>query len=160
MPLTVEVGIKAFGFDLSFPSDILTYVGLESAELTYDFDQLGANVISYQTGDQGGTLTEPSPGSPRSLVEMMDRQILRVGGYKTNSTQNPSSGILVTLIFRASGEFKDLSSLSVIATYDDIKNASIKNDGMINRQNSSQIRQDERPIRNIERKFVGKRDDS
>jgi PKD repeat protein len=177
--------IKAFGFDLSFPSDILTYVGLESAELTKDYDQLDANVIYYQTENQGPAKTEPAENlfsgfrsvfsskifMPQALdsreplqdfdqpiANMTNSRVLRVGGYKTSSTVNPSSGVLVTLIFRVTGEVKDQSSISVIATYDDIQNATIRN-GMPNSQNSFQAREDQKQVRDIERKFAGKRYD-
>jgi parallel beta-helix repeat protein len=134
IPVIIESpsDIKAFGFDLVFPSNVLMYIGLERTELTNDYDQLDANMIN--------------------------NQMLRVGGYKTNSDQNPSSGVLVTLIFRVTGELRDPSSISVIATYDDIQNASIRN-GMINRQNNSQIREDERSVRYVERRSAGKRYD-
>jgi PKD repeat protein len=158
IPVIIESpsDIKAFGFDLAFPSNILTFIGVESADLTYDFDQLGANVISYQIMDQGGAETASSQGSPQSLVNSIDRQMLRVGGYKTNSTQNPSSGILVTLIFRASGEFRDLSSLSIIATYDDIKNAAIKYESASLRTKEHGT-ENRRPARQSNRKQAGKR---
>ena len=178
--------IKAFWFDLSYPSDILTYIGLESTELTDDFDQLDANVLAYQGINQERSKTEPEENfifgfAPIFAIGILTLQainssrpsqefdppstgtgnyrLLRVGGYKTESTANSTSGVLVTLIFRVIREVKDPGSISVIATYDDIKNASVKNDGMINRQNSSQIRENERPAGNVERKSAGKRYD-
>jgi len=188
IPIVVESpsDIKAFGFDLSYPSDILTYIGLESTELTNDFDQLDANVLAYQGINQERPKTgpaedfvfgfdpifstkiltlqainnsRPSPEFDPPSTGAGNYRLLRVGGYKTESTENPTSGVLVTLIFRVIGEVKDPGSISVIATYDDIKNASIKNDGMINRQNSPQVREDERPVRKVERKTPGKRYD-
>jgi PKD repeat protein len=185
IPITVEsaTDIKAFGFDLSYPSDSLAYVGLESTELTYDFNQLDANVLIYQGINQESP--KPRPGEnftigfdPSFTAKILtvstinsrpsqefgsastdtgDFRLLRVGGYKTESMANPTSGILVKLIFRVIGEVKDPGSISIIATYDDIKNASIKNDGMINRQNTTQIREKERPAENNERKLAGKR---
>jgi len=188
IPVIVESpsDIKAFGFDLSYPSDILTYIGLESTELTNDFDQLDANVLAFQEINQERPKTEPEKDfifgfGPVFATKILTLQainrsipsqefdppstgtgnyrLLRVGGYKTESTANPTSGVLVTLIFRVIGEAKDPGSISVIATYDDIKNASIKNNGMINRQNSPQVREDEKPVRKVERKIPGKRYD-
>jgi len=106
--------IGAFGFDLLFPSNQLTYIGLERTELTNDFDQLDANVIPY-----------PMDESTPAQANMVNTSVLRVGGYKTKPTASPSSGVLITLIFRASGEIKEWGSISIIATYDDIQNASI-----------------------------------
>jgi hypothetical protein len=48
-----------------------------------------------------------------------------VGGYKFSSTESPSSGVLITLVFRVTGQVNDPISTSIIATYDDIHNASI-----------------------------------
>jgi len=187
IPVIIESpsDIKAFGFDLAFPSNILMYIGLESTELTKDYDQLDANVISYQAINQDGTNTEPiengfskfdsifaskiltlqadnsrrlSQDVGQPSVNIINYRMLRVGGYKTKPTVNPSSGVLVTLIFRVIGEVKSPSLISVIATYDDMRNASITN-GVINPQNNSQIRKDKRLVRNVERKFTGKRYD-
>jgi len=106
----------------------LTYLTLEGTELTKDYDQLDANVIPHLA---------------------INQKILRVGGYKTHSDQNPSSGVLVTLIFRVTGEFKDNISLPIIATYDDIQNASTQN-GIVHRKNNSQIRENNKVIRNYD----------
>jgi PKD repeat protein len=177
--------IKAFGFDLSFPSSVMTYIGLERTVLTNDYDQLDANVIAYPATNQGENKTEPTEAHlsgfdsilaskifmPQALdsreplqdvdqpiVNKTNYRVLRVGGYKTSLSENPSSGVLVTLIFRVTGEVKDPSPLSVMATYDDIQNASIRN-GMVNSQDNAQVRQEKRPVGNIERKFSGKRYD-
>jgi hypothetical protein len=111
--------IRAFGFDLLFPSDSLTFIRVERTDLTKDFDQLDAAVISQVR----------SPRERRAAIKSVSR-ILRVGGYKTHSRQDPSSGVLVTLIFRATGKAPDQGSLSVIATYDDLQKAPIKMDSI------------------------------
>jgi PKD repeat protein len=134
IPIIVESPseIGAFGFDLLFPSNQLTYIGLERTELTADFDQLDATVIPYlmSPGDSipaqaSGLLREPSDGFDQQPANMVNTSVVRVGGYKTTPAANPSYGVLITLIFRASGELKDSSSILIIATYDDIQNASI-----------------------------------
>jgi hypothetical protein len=149
IPIIIESAseVTAFGFDLAFPSDIMTFIGLESTELTEGYDQLDANVIPYQPTDQ-----EQSDAEPQETL------VLRVGGYKTNPDQNPSSGVLVTLVFRGTGESKDPSPISVIATYDDIQNALVGN-RMINRQNNSEIRENMRQSKDVKRKLPGKRYD-
>jgi PKD repeat protein len=133
-----ESDIRAFGFDLAFPSNVLTFIGLERTDLTKRFDQLDANVIPYQA------------------IILMNSQVLRVGGYKTTPGVNPSCGVLVTLIFRVTGKTKDPNLVSVIATYDHIQNASIRN-GMTNPQNKTGDRKIEKQVINVERKFPGKR---
>ncbi len=45
--------IDSFGFDLAFPANALQFVGLESAELTTGYDQLGANVVPYEPAASG-----------------------------------------------------------------------------------------------------------
>jgi PKD repeat protein len=175
--------IKAFGFDLVFPSDVLTYLGLERTELTKDFDQLDANVISFPETNQKGTNTEPKKtlfsgfdsifaskilmpqalnyGEPSEALEqpainMTDSRILRVGGYKTNPAVNPFSGVLVTLVFRVTGEIKDSSPISVIAVYDDLQNASIRN-GIITPAHNTQIRKNQRSGQNVKNESPGKK---
>ncbi len=106
--------IRAFGFDLAFPADCLTFVGVERTELTEDFDQLEAAVIPQ----------EPSHREPGSVMRGGAR-VLRVGGYKTDSRRDSSAGVLVTLIFRATGHSPDRAPLTIIATYDDVQNASV-----------------------------------
>ena len=63
--------------------------------------------------------------STPAQANMVNTSVVRVGGYKTTPAANPSYGVLITLIFRASGELKDSSSILIIATHDDIQNASI-----------------------------------
>jgi PKD repeat protein len=184
VPIIIEspFEITAFGFDLAFPSDVLTYIGLESTDLTKDYEQLDANVISPQSiyrdeakskpsripmrsdsifaskllMPQALGIREPSQALEQPAINMTDSRILRVGGYKTNPGVNPFSGVLVTLIFRVIGVAKEASPISIIATYDDLQDASIRN-GMISQQNNSQIRETQRPRRNVEKKPPAKR---
>jgi PKD repeat protein len=93
--------IKAFGFDLLFPSEILEYKGVEKAELKKNFLQLDANKIA--------------------------EGLLRVGGYRSAPIMHHSPRVLITLIFRVTGEAKELISFIIINTVDDIRNASCKN---------------------------------
>jgi PKD repeat protein len=142
VPIIVESAsdIGAFGFDLAFSPGWLTYVGLERTELTSDFDQLDANVIPNPTSPEGSTLGgfssfglpagfeaqgKPSEGFDQQPVDTPKGLILRVGGYKSSLTGKSCSGVLVTLVFRVTGEVGDPDSISIIATYDDIQNASI-----------------------------------
>jgi hypothetical protein len=163
IPIIVESAsdIGAFGFDLLFPSNQLTYIGLERTELTNDFDQLDANVVPYlvppdesKSAQASGLFREPSDGFDQQPANMVNTSVLRVGGYKTKPAANPSSGVLITLIFRVSGEVKDSSSISIIATFDDIQNASIIDGTPIPKTSSA-----ERPARKSapEKRLSGKR---
>lgn len=119
VPVIIDSGsdIRAFGFDLAFPGDQLTFIGLERTELTEGFDQLAAAVIPQATPDR----------NLEAGLADGDR-ILRVGGYKTEFSQGLSSGVLVALIFRAAGVSWDPVPLSIIAAYDDLRSASIRTD--------------------------------
>jgi hypothetical protein len=149
VPIIIESPseLTAFGFDLVFPSDILTYIGMESTELTAGYDQLDANVTTCQAPDQ-----DQADGGPAEIP------ILRVGGYKSHSFPSPSSGILVTLVFRVSGEFVDPGQISVIATYDDIQNAVIGN-GVTGPQNNLQVKENTPSRRDVEKAPSNKRYD-
>jgi hypothetical protein len=149
IPIIIECPseVTAFGFDLTFPSNVLTFIRLESTELTKGYDQLDANVIPYLP-----TVQE------QANAALQENLVLRVGGYKTNPDQSPSSGVLVTLIFRGTGEFIDPNATSIIATYDDLQNASVIN-RMNSRQDSSQIRENKRQGKSIKGKLPDKRYD-
>ena len=126
--------LRAFGFDLAFPSDILTFVRVEGSELTRDDDQLDANVISLQRAYGEGAairarqerLSESTPSigratprdqtseptkPPRRFAEAASDAagslVLRVGGYKSHPGLGPVSGVLVTLVFRVTGLSRD-----------------------------------------------------
>jgi PKD repeat protein len=185
IPIIVESPseIKAFGFDLTFPSDQLTYIGFEGTEITSDFDQLDANVISYPMSPKEGNSAKtpedhipvrssifsskilidfdaernPAGGFNRQPAGMIEKTILRVGGYKTKTTVNPTSGVLITLVFRPIGEVKDTSSISIAATYDDIQNASIS-EGTASHK-SAAIERPDRQSAAREKRFSGKRYD-
>jgi PKD repeat protein len=133
IPIIIESPseIGAFGFDLAFPSDNWTYVGLERTDLTNDYDQLAGNVISYQAS-----------GPEQSAAAVPNDQFLRVGGYKTSDYKNASVGVLVTLVFRAKTGFVDPSEISIIAAYDDIQNA------LIYAGSSIRLRENERRAEN------------
>jgi hypothetical protein len=151
VPIIIECPseITAFGFDLAFPSHALTFIRLESTDLTKDYDQLDAAVIRcYQP-----------IGQDRASAEPEGTLLLRVGGYQTRlDSQGPALGVLVTLVFRGTGEFIDPDATSIIATYDDLQNALVMN-RMSARQDSSQIRGTRRQGKNVKRELPDKRSD-
>jgi PKD repeat protein len=108
--------IKAFGFDLVFPSESLAFIGVERTDFSRDFDQIGANETTNGT--------------------------LRVGGYTTHPVSKASSTVLVTLVFRVIGDTGASSSFSIVNTFDDLRHAQVRN-GMI-RQNFLEQRQTQR----------------
>lgn len=143
VPIIVESAsaVDAFGFDLVFSADALTYAGLEIAELTAGYNQLDGNVILGAAPDQ--------------TAQIPNGRVLRVGGYTTQPAAQASSGVLVTLIFKATGKRKGPGPMSFVAAYDDLQNASLKK-GMTHPKNRSQSRRAERPARNIEGKLTGR----
>ncbi|MDH7513616.1 MAG: cohesin domain-containing protein, partial [Clostridiales bacterium] len=110
--------ISAFGLDIEFPAYKLTFVGLEKTGLTQNYSNLDATVVIHEYSEQ---MERENEGSA----------ILRVGGYKTDLTFTPSSGVLITLIFRIKHELADDTQLSITATYDDIKNATVERNSLI-----------------------------
>jgi hypothetical protein len=147
IPIIIECPseVTAFGLDLAFPSNVLTFIRLERTELTRGYNQLDANVIPNQPISQ-----DPANGEPAEIL------VLRVGGYKTNPDQIPSSGVLVTLIFRGTGEFIDPNAPSIIAAYDDLQNALVIN-RMIIRRDNSRIRENKRQGKNVKKILPDKR---
>jgi PKD repeat protein len=116
VPIIIETpsAVGAFGFDLEFPSDKWTFVGLEGSDLTANFEQLSGNVVPYRASGNG-----------QQAADIAEGRFLRVGGYKTSDAANASVGVLVTLVFRAKGGFAAPGDISIIASYDDIQNATI-----------------------------------
>lgn len=106
--------ISAFGLDLEFPSDKLIFLGLDMTADTEKYVQLDANIFF--------------PGSQMEVHETKENfSTLRVGGYKTELTFEPTLKVLVTLLFKTRGDFTPDIKLLITNTYDDIKNAGIRN---------------------------------
>ena len=141
-----EVG--AFGFDLAFPSENWTYVGLEGTNLTNDYEQLAGNVISYQASGLG-----------QSAADAPTDRFLRVGGYRTSEDKNGSAGVLVILVFRAKKGFVDPSEISIIAAYDDIQNASIHAGSSFRLRNKERRAENGRPADQRKGKAVSRKFD-
>jgi hypothetical protein len=135
VPILVDSAseISAFGFDLEFPADKLMFIGLERTALTESYSQLDANIILPEYSEE-------------KVGRKENYSTLRVGGYKTDLTFNASSGVLVTLVFRVERDLAGEAPLSVTATYDDIKHASVNN-GLIKLKNRQNER--ERPSKRL-----------
>jgi len=86
--------LGAFGFDLSFSSRDLAFMGVEWTDLTAGFTQLGANEV--------------------------DEGIVRVGGYSSQPVLPESAGVLVSLVFRVLQRSAEPTAFSIINTYDDL----------------------------------------
>jgi len=125
VPIIVESSpkISAFGFDVLFSSEVLTFIRLERTELTSEFDQLAANLM---LPDQ------------RTINEVPHHKILRVGGYATRPTQNLSKGVLVILVFRVVGINESPNPILIGTAYDDIQNAMINNGKIVLRHSTQE----------------------
>jgi len=97
-------GLDSFGFDLTFPSENLRFIGVEKTELVTDFHQIDGYEV--QEG------------------------ILRVGGYSSEPILSDSPGVLVRLLFRATNKTEQSTPLFFTNAFDDLKNA-IFNTGII-----------------------------
>jgi hypothetical protein len=131
IPVVIDspAAIDSFGLDIAFPAGVLQLLGVERTELTEDYSQLGANVVPYAREEDDGTGAEPE-----GLL------LVRVGGYRNNSDPHPSSGVLVTLVFRRTGKFHDSRALSIVAGYDGLQNASFASHAPINRRDDSRLK--------------------
>ena len=143
IPILIDsnIEISAFGLDLAFSSRALTFLGVERTEFTEGYQDVAANVIL------------PSMDSNITPDQISEDAIVRVGGYRTESGQGPTSGVLVVLVFRVKGDLEPSSLISIIATYDDLQNALL---------GSSMIRSEirgkyEREIRDFSNKSQEKR---
>ena len=104
VPVIVDslLPMGAFGFELSFPSPGVAFVGLEYTDATSNFIQVGAQRLE--------------PG------------VVRVGGYAVQPIYPAAPYVLVTLIFRINRRIPDLSVFSILATYDDLLRVRVLND--------------------------------
>jgi len=90
--VTDAFGLKAFGFEMKYSPEKMTFMGVQRTNLTENFIDVDGNDIG------GG--------------------VLRVGGYSMSGIQESSSGALVNLMFfvnESGGE------LEIINTHDDLK---------------------------------------
>jgi hypothetical protein len=102
------------------------------------------------------TQTKPYQNSKWLASSSLNYFTLRMGGYKTSSAEKPSTGVLVTLVFRLIGPLESASSISIAATYDDIQNAVIK-EAVFNRDRSFENKN--RIVRTSKNRSAGKRYD-
>jgi PKD repeat protein len=177
--------IDSFGFDLAFQSKALTFIRLEKAELTEGYDQLAANILPPSAQVSSPTEITMVPASDswfgfvpisvqpvsamaigkespnndqffdQSQRNMLDYSVLRVGGFKSTSTLMPSSGVLLTLVFRITGELGESQPTKILATYDDIQKALIVETSI----GSQSSQQDEQQVRAQEKRLSRKRSD-
>lgn len=109
IPIIVSnpLNIDAFGFDLQFPSKMLEFVTFEMTELLKHFAQVDA-----YTPEEG---------------------LLRFGGYGSAPLSSDSPEVLMSLVFRVKKSINYPVFLVITHTYDDIRNAIIKDGTIINR---------------------------
>jgi len=150
IPIIIESpsAIGAFGFDLSFPSDDWTYVGLEVGDLTSNYNQLAGNVVSRRV-----------PGTSPQAMGSRNNQFLRVGGYKMSDDNSTPVGVLMTLVFRTETGFAGPEEISIIAAYDNIRDALIYAGSSIGLRNNEGRTEGRRPADRQRGKPVGKKSD-
>lgn len=91
-------GMKAFGLDVNYSSDKMTFVRVNQTDLTKDFVAVDGNGIE---GD-----------------------VVRIGGYSTSGIQNVNSGILVELVFQ---EKESGGTVEMVDVMDDLEEFTILN---------------------------------
>jgi hypothetical protein len=91
-------GMKAFGFDVSYSSDKMTFIKVNPTELTKDFVAVDGNDV--------------------------DKDVVRIGGFSTSGIQDMNSGILVELVFRA----KESGGMAeIVSVTDDLEEFTVLN---------------------------------
>lgn len=103
--LPVEVsnafGMKAFGFDVNYSSDKMTFIGVNQTDLTKEFVAVDGNRI--------------------------EEDVLRIGGYAKSGIQDMNSGILVELVFQVRDS---AGKAEIVDVMDDLEEFIILNSGV------------------------------
>jgi hypothetical protein len=101
-------GMKAFGFDVSYSSEKMTFVKVNQTELTKDFVAVDGNDI--------------------------EQNVVRIGGFSRSGIQDRNGGVLVELVFQA----KESGGRAEIArVMDDLEEFTILN-SRVNSENMSE----------------------
>ena len=144
--LEADSDITVFGFDLAFPAEAMEFIALERTEITSGFSQLGAHVLrKAEPGAQSLLVRLPDRDSGQTGPEGESSSAVRVGGYKLEATTEPVSGVLVTLIFRVTGEVDNETPFAITAVFDDLQNAFISNGAVSLRQGTDLDRRPQGP---------------
>jgi hypothetical protein len=91
-------GMKAFGMELSYSSDKMTFVGVNSTDLTREFVDVDGNDI--------------------------DADVLRIGGYSKSGIQGTDGGALVELVFQLK---ESGGNVEIVGVTDDLQEFTILN---------------------------------
>ncbi len=97
--------LKAFGFDLSYPPEILEFICTESAPFSSDLVQIHANQIADG--------------------------VIRAGGYSIKPVSVNSEKTLINLVFKVRKNSGSPSSLQIINKFDDFQNLTFKGGRLI-----------------------------
>jgi hypothetical protein len=98
-------GMKAFGFEVNYSSDMMTFVRVDQTDLTEDFVAVDGNDIE---GD-----------------------VVRIGGYSKSGIQDMNGGILVELVFQ---ERESGGKVEIVDVMDDLKEFTVPNSKVNSRQ--------------------------
>jgi len=94
--VTNAFGLKAFGLELNYSADKMTFVGVNRTNLTEDFVAVDGNDI--------------------------ERGVLRIGGYSMSGIQDMNGGVLVELVFQVSEPGGEVEIMNAV---DDLKRFNI-----------------------------------
>jgi len=90
--VTSAFGVKAFGLEMKYSADKMTFVGVDQTDLTDGFVAVDGNDI--------------------------ERGVVRIGGYSMSGIQDRSDGILVELVFQVR---EPGGEVEIIKAFDDLK---------------------------------------
>jgi hypothetical protein len=91
--VTDAFGMKAFGLEVKYSADKMTFLGVEPTELTRDFVAVDGNEVSSG--------------------------VVKIGGYSMSGIQDMQSGVIVKLVFQAS---ESTGQVEITRILDDLQN--------------------------------------
>ncbi len=103
--ITGPFNLKAFGFDLSYPTEVLEFICTEAAPFSSDLVQIHANQIADG--------------------------VIRAGGYSKKRISGNSDQILIKLVFKVHNITHSSHSLSILDKFDDFEGLSFKGGRLI-----------------------------
>jgi hypothetical protein len=92
LEVTDAFDMKAFGLEVTYEADKMTFLGVEPTELTRDFVAVDGNEVAHG--------------------------VVNIGGYSMSGIQEMTSGVLVELIFQTSESGGDIAITRIL---DDLK---------------------------------------
>lgn len=109
--VTNAFDVKAFGLEVKYPADKMTFVGVNRTDLTRDFVAVDGNDI------ERGAVRIREDFVPVNGNDI-EKGMVRIGGYSMSGIQDRYNGILVELVFQVRESGGEIELIKVV---DDLK---------------------------------------